>query len=159
MSKSIASKAIILYSIIFTLISIGGPMELFSQEPLGIVSELQQFHPDKGTIRINQDEKITQLLNRYYIHNAAHPGMQGYRIRIYFDTGQHSREQSELVMTNFLQRYSGIAIYRTFDSPYYKISVGDFRTRDEAQHVLSQLIRKYPKAFIIPEWINFPRID
>jgi len=157
LSKAFTHLRII--TLVLLLFATGNLTEAYSQVPLGIINELQQFHPDKGSISISHDDKISQLLNSYYVQNASRPGMQGFRIRIYFDTGQRSREQSELVMNEFMEHYPGISIYRTFDSPYYKVSVGDFRTRDEAQHVLKQLNRKYPKAFIIPEWINFPRID
>ncbi|MDX9770740.1 MAG: SPOR domain-containing protein [Tenuifilaceae bacterium] len=159
MRVSIALKKIRIIVLSLTLLALGSSTKAYAQVPLGIINELQQFHPDKGSISISHDDKISQLLNSFYVQNASRPGMQGFRIRIYFDTGQRSREQSELVMNEFMEHYPGISIYRTFDSPYYKVSVGDYRTRDEAQHVLKQLGRKYPKAFIIPEWINFPRID
>lgn len=151
--KSIVRVLVLLTSVIlYSCISYG-------QQSYGIINQLQESSPDKGNITINHDSKIADLLNKYYLQNAATPGMRGFRIRIYFDLGQQSRQQSELVMNEFMESYEGMAIYRTFDSPYYKVSVGDFRTRDEAFKVLKQLARKYPKAFIVPEWINFPRLD
>lgn len=159
MGMSVASKYLKVFTIAMLLLAMSSPMELYSQIPVGIINKLQESDPEKGNITIEQDEKIAELLNNYFVRNASRPGMQGFRIRIYFDTGQRSREQSEEVMNKFMEHYPGITIYRTFDSPYYKVSIGDYRTRDEAQFVLKQLIRKYPKAFIIPEWINFPRID
>ncbi len=131
----------------------------YSQDGSGIIGQLQQFNPEKGSISIKQDPKVEQLLNTYYIQNASKPGMQGFRIRIFFDPGQTSRTRSLEVMNEFMESFPGMPIYRTFDSPYYKVSVGDFRTRDEAIRMLNKLNRKYPKAFIVPEWINFPRID
>lgn len=131
----------------------------YAQQSFGIINQLQQSNPDKGNVTISQDPKISDLLNRYYLQNSSTPGMRGFRIRIYFDLGQQARHQSEQVMNEFMENYSGMSIYRTFDSPYYKVSVGDFRTRDEAFKVLKKLAKKYPKAFIVPEWINFPRLD
>jgi len=130
-----------------------------AQQTLGIVGRLQQVDPAMGSISINQDPKIAQLLNTYYLQNASKPGMQGFRIRIFFDLGQQSRTNSLDMMNEFMENFPGISVYRTFDSPYYKVSVGDFRSQDEALKYLKKLSRKYPKAFIISEWINFPRID
>lgn len=130
-----------------------------AQKPVGLIEELEQFHPERGSITINQDSDIANLLNAYYVQNASRPGMQGFRIRIYFDLGQHSRAESLEVMDTFMEECPGITVYRTFQSPYYKVSVGDFRTRDEALKQLKHLSRKYPKAFIISEWINFPPLD
>jgi len=131
----------------------------YGQQSFGIINEIEKSNPEKGNITITHDATINDLLNRYYLQNASTPGMQGFRIRIYFDLGQQSRQQSEEVMNEFMEIYPGMAIYRTFDSPYYKVSVGDFRTRDEAFKRLKQLAKDYPKAFIVPERINFPRLD
>jgi hypothetical protein len=82
--------------------------------------------------------------------------MNGYRIRIYFDLGQKARQKSEEVMKTFMEKYPGIKVYQTYNTPYWKISVGDFRTHDSALKLYNSLLREYPKAFIVPEWINFP---
>lgn len=150
--KALRYAAVLLLWASFTL-------NAHAQKPVGLIQELEQFHPERGSITISQDPEIANLLNTYYVQNASRPGMQGFRIRIYFDLGQHSRAESLEVMDTFMEEYPGITVYRTFQSPYYKVSVGDFRTRDEALKQLKHLSRKYPKAFIISEWINFPPLD
>lgn len=152
-------KRVLVVGFVILLILLGCAMEAHAQEAVGIIKQLQQFHPEKGNITVNQDEKIKQLLNTYYIQNAVKPGMQGFRIRIFIDLDQVSRAKSQEVMNEFMENFPGISTYRTFDSPYYKVSIGDFRTRDEAIRMQKKLNRKYPKAFIIPEWINFPQND
>jgi hypothetical protein len=145
--------------LILTLLLGVGSLTSLSQEQYGIIQKLEANHPDMGRISINQDIRIANLLNEYYIQNATKPGMQGFRIRIFFDLGQQSRTSSQETMDDFMENYPGTAVYRTFDSPYYKVSVGDFRTRDEALKFLKTIERKYPKAFIVTEWINFPSLD
>ncbi len=145
--------------VIIVLIGFLLPSSSYAQQSNGIIGKLQEVNPSMGNVSINQDPRITQLLNAYYIQNASKPGMQGFRVRVFFDLGQQSRTNSLDVMNEFMENFPGIAVYRTFDSPYYKVSVGDYRTRDEAVKQLKMLNRKYPRAFIISEWINFPRID
>lgn len=137
------------------MISVG----CFAQNSAGIIDHIQQDVPGTGKVSIRQSDGISKLLNAYYIQNASKPGMQGFRIRLYFDLGQQSRTVSEDVMNQFMENYPGVSVYRSFDSPYYKVSVGDFRTRDEALKFLKTIERKYPKAFIVPEWINFPQLN
>jgi len=131
----------------------------FSQSNLGILNHIQKVNPQQGSITVSQSEGISKMISAYYIQNASRPGMNGFRIRIFFDLGQQSRSASEEVVKVFMEKFPGIAVYRNFDSPYYKVSVGDFRTRDEALKLLNSLENDYPKAFIVPEWINFPRLD
>lgn len=132
---------------------------VIAQDQIGIFGQLHEQKPNQGKVNIEQSEGISKLLNAYYIQNASRPGMQGFRIRLFFDLGQNSRTASEEVMNEFMLNYPGITVYRSFDSPYYKVSVGDYRTRDEALKFFKTIEKKYPKAFIVPEWINFPRLD
>ena len=62
-------------------------------------------------------------------------------------------------LQDFMEKYPDIRVYQSYDNPYWKISVGDFRTRESAQKLYHQLLVDYPKAFIIPQWINFPPLE
>ena len=120
---------------------------------------IQKSNPNHGKVTINQDPQIERVFNLDILQSARQPGIHGFRIRIYFDLGQKSRKQSEEVAVGFMTNYPGIAVYRSYVSPYYKVSVGDFRTRDNALKLYHQLLKDYPKAFIVPEWINFPPLE
>jgi hypothetical protein len=128
---------------------------LLSQE----VSGNYENSAPQGQLRIHQPEVVTRMLDTYLLQNAARPGMQGFRVRIFYDLGQQSRTNSVEIQNQFLESHSGMPIYRTFDSPYYKVSVGDFRTRDEALKFLKSITKQYPKAFVVSEWINFPPLN
>ena len=57
------------------------------------------------------------------------------------------------------EQFSDIQVkfYLDFDSPYYKVRVGDFRSREEADNVREMVRSKgYPKAWIVKTkvWSN-----
>jgi hypothetical protein len=124
-----------------------------------ILVHVRQTKANQGKVTIIQDPQIERVFNLDILQNARQPGMYGYRIRIYFDLGQKSREQSENSANEFMANYPGVSVYRSYISPYYKVSVGDFRTRDNALKFYQLLLKDYPKAFIVPEWINFPPLE
>lgn len=124
-----------------------------------ILVQVRQNKPNQGKVTINQNPQIEHVFNLDILQGARQPGMHGYRIRIYFDLGQKSRKQSEDIVGEFMQNYPGISVYRSYISPYYKVSVGDFRTRDNALKLYYQLLKEYPKSFIVPEWVNFPPLE
>lgn len=80
----------------------------------------------------------------------------GYRIRIYFDNSQNAREESSSVMYRFKLKYPDISAYRTFDSPNFKVTVGDFRTRSEALAALKVIQNDFKSAFIVREKFKYP---
>ena len=80
-------------------------------------------------------------------------------MRIFFDNGQNSRGESEAVLKRFEAVYHGIPAYRTYANPYFKVTVGDFRTRSEAMALLVKLRNEFPRALMVKEKINWPAAD
>ena len=105
---------------------------------------------------VNQSPAMRSALERYISANAS-KRYTGYRIRVYFDNDQSARARSEAIARSISNAYPGMGVYRTFESPNYKVSVGDFRTKDEALKVYHALKANYPTALLTKETINYPR--
>jgi hypothetical protein len=107
-------------------------------------------------VKVNQSQAMRSAFDSYVSNNASKK-LTGYRIRVYFDNGQNARARSEAIARSVSNTYPGIGVYRTFESPNYKVSVGDFRTKDEALKVFHSLKAAYPTALLLKETINYPR--
>jgi hypothetical protein len=110
-------------------------------------------------IRFEQDSAIHNLVLRHIAGNRQNPKISGFRIRIYSDLGTHAREESENVKAEFYEKFPEIPVYREYDDPYYKVYVGDFRSKIEAIKSLKKIRREFPSAFVIPDKINFPELN
>lgn len=51
----------------------------------------------------------------------------------------------------------GLPVYNVYSQPYYRIRVGDFLSREEAQALHRILIRHFTDAFIVPDTIIITR--
>ena len=107
-------------------------------------------------VKVNQSQSMRSAFDSYVSNNASKK-LTGYRIRVYFDNGQNARNKSEAIARSVSAAYPGIGVYRTFESPNYKVSVGDFRTKDEALKVFHSLKSTYPTALLLKDTINYPR--
>ena len=85
--------------------------------------------------------------------------LSGYRIRIFFDNKQTARVESEETLERFESMFHDVVAYRTYANPYFKVTVGDFRTRSEAMKHLEKIRREFPSAFVVKENIEFPVVD
>ena len=74
-----------------------------------------------------------------------------YRIRIYFDNSQNARTVSTQVADTFKVYYPNIPVYRSYSNPYFKVTVGDFRTKSDAMRFLEAIRPKYPTVFLVKE--------
>ena len=111
----------------------------------------------RGTATINQPYDLRNALSRHIVANSSRK-MQGYRVRIFFDSDRTARSKSEAIAAEFQERYPGVRAYRSHVSPYFKVTVGDFRTRADAQRFASRLTNSgaYRYVFVVKEQINFP---
>jgi hypothetical protein len=107
-------------------------------------------------VTVNQSRAMRTAFDNYVSNNAAKK-MTGYRIRVYFDNGQNARNRSEAIARSLSGTYPGLGVYRTYESPNFKVTVGDFRTKDEALKIYHSLKSSYPTAIILKETINYPR--
>lgn len=107
-------------------------------------------------VKVNQSPAMRSAFESYVSNNAAKK-MSGFRIRVFYDNGQSARGRSEAISRTISINYPGIGVYRTFESPNYKVCVGDFRTKDEALKVFHSLKASYPTAIILKDTINYPR--
>jgi hypothetical protein len=114
-----------------------------------------------GKLNIYQDPGIDSLISRYILYNNRLNGMEGFRIQIYNSSNKNAREESGKARAEFMNTFPDIIAYPpTFERPsYYKIRVGDYRTRIEGTKYLLMVRKVFPDAILVPDIINFPDLN
>lgn len=118
-----------------------------------------------GTINIVQDSRVDELLekhkqmNELLMSNPDHSGIDGYRVQIFFESGNKSSEAAREIMEEFEENYPDVEAYLTWKAPNFRVRVGDFRTRMEAEGFLQHILKDYPNAWVIKDKINFPSLN
>ncbi|MBR5397728.1 MAG: SPOR domain-containing protein [Bacteroidales bacterium] len=105
---------------------------------------------NKATVTVRQSPEIKEAFNRQVAANAS-KRVVVYRIRIYNDNKQNARSASESAMNRFKSMYPGVAAYRSYVNPFFKVTVGNFHSRPEADRMLQQLRGSFPTAFVVKE--------
>ena len=113
---------------------------------------------DKGSVSVHQSKVVEESMRTHVVANKVRV-LNGYRIRIFFDNSQNARQNSGGAYGTFLKIFKGIPAYRSYVNPYFKVSVGDFRTKAEAMEKLIHIKKVFPAAFIVKEKIKFPEVD
>jgi hypothetical protein len=107
---------------------------------------------------VKQDESIDKLIDEYRQSNRS-KGMQGFRVQIFTASGNRSKLLTDREQAIFDSSYPGVRSYITYDEPYFKLRVGDFRTRLDAERFLKQISSKYIYAIVVTDRINWPRLN
>ncbi len=133
-------------------------LSLTAQRGLGVEELINEGRPRYMAERllIIQDAAIDTLVNRHILLNASREGVDGWRIQIYRGGHRTANEESNKVRTRFMEEFPDLPTYRTFDRPnWFKVKVGDFRTREEAARVFFKISARYPEAYLIRDVIAF----
>jgi len=113
----------------------------------------------KGSMEVNTGSDVRRLLDAYTQLTLEHPGMNGYRIQIFFDSGNTSKQAAMSAKKSFETRFPEIEAYISFEEPNYKVRVGNFRTKLDAEGCLKKVASLYPSAFVVPDFIEFPKTE
>ncbi len=108
----------------------------------------------EGKITEKINPKVEQLLQQKKELDQANPIIPGFRVQLYF--GSNRAEATEL-KTKFQGLYPEIESYLLYQQPYFKLRVGDFRTRLEAQQLQKLIQKDFPSVFIVNDDIAFPK--
>lgn len=101
---------------------------------------------DGNNVEVTEDT-LTEEAVRVAEGAIAPAKISGYRVVIYFDNGQGANDKASSVLSTFRARYPHINAYLVYESPYFKVSVGDCLTMEEALILMNTFIGDYPKAF------------
>jgi hypothetical protein len=118
-----------------------------------------------GRVTVFQDPLVDTVLQQYEIlrlkimENPDNKAIPGYRIQIFFDSGINSSDRARHARDEFLALYPEVPAYVSWKAPNYRVRVGDFRNRLEAEKVLQSILIGYPNAWVIKDEINFPAIN
>ena len=117
---------------------------------------LCSFSQNEGYVILEQDQRIEQLIKRQKDIHAADNTIDGFRIQIFMESGNDAVDLANAAMEEFTEKHPDIPIYLIFGQPYYRLRVGDFRTRLEAEKAFQTLSQDYKKAFITSDRIQLP---
>lgn len=116
------------------------------------------FNVLPDNVNVRQSQQIANSMKSHVASNGART-ISGYRVRIFFDNKQNARTESEAVLKRFNGLYPDVMAYRIYANPYFKVTVGDFRTKSEAMALLARIKGAFPSAFVVKENIEFPVVD
>jgi hypothetical protein len=120
-----------------------------------------------GQLIISQDPSIDTLISRYilaneniYKDNNGQYGMDGFRIQIFSSSNRNAREESNKARAAFMSKFPDLTSYQLYAEPgYFKVRVGDFRTKTEATKLFLLVSKEFPDAYLVPDIINFPDLN
>lgn len=71
----------------------------------------------------------------------------GYRVQVFDDNNVRTAKSEAYSRKSKIEtRFPDMAVYVTFSSPYWRVKVGDFRTRGEAEAAMAEFRQAFPES-------------
>lgn len=101
-----------------------------------------QLSAQEGRVSIQQDSRIDELVKLYAEANSK---AEFYQIQVGFGSYQKAQNLKAQVDIDFPGWYSKIE----FESPTYRVRLGKFKTKLEAERKYLEVRKKYPDAMLL----------
>lgn len=111
-----------------------------------------------STLSIQRDARLDSLVMRHIRVNKQKDGLDGYRVQLFSGSGTTAREEANELRAEFMGNHPDVPAYLLYQTPNFKVRVGDFRTELEAIHLQRELAYQYPGGFVVRDEIKFPRL-
>ena len=108
-------------------------------------------------VSVNKDPRLNTLVQKNRevneeVYLKTLRNMQGFRLQV---INTNDRNSALSVKTRMLSDFPGEKTYFIYHSPYFKIQMGNFRTREDAEELMQQVKKIYPSGvFIVPAKIE-----
>ena len=150
------------------LLAAASAMAQSAIRPNTIFDKLAKEELGKGTVSIHQSDDIRAMVGAHkYGENVEQNGndiflkIQGFRTQVFSGNNQRkSKEEAFRKEKEIKELFPDVPTYVTYNAPFWKLRVGDFRSHEEAFQMMRQLMGAFPgfakEMYIVKEEVKIP---
>jgi hypothetical protein len=120
-------------------------------------AQAQDIKTDTATVVVHKDPRLDVLVKRQAAVNAAYKKAttrsgKGYRLLV---VNTNNRDEAIAAKTKIYTYFPELKAYLIYQTPYFKLKAGNFKTREEAEKYRRNFNAIFPKGvFIINDTIE-----
>jgi hypothetical protein len=127
------------------------PLLLICFVLFAILSQAQTQVSDTSSVIVHKDPRTDLLLKKQgeayaAIRKANARTAKGFRLLV---ANTNKRDEAIAAKTKVYTNFPELKAYLTYQSPYFKLKVGNFKTREEAKQYQQYLSAFFPKGVFI----------
>lgn len=111
-----------------------------------------------GNVTITQPNWLRNLVGKTTFHTARSSVHMGYRIQVYTSNMRGAKQEAYRLASRVRGAAPELSTYVSYSAPFWRLSVGDYSSRQEAQQQLNALRAAHPQlmreAYIVREKVR-----
>jgi len=140
-------RKINLLLIISTLTTIINAQQRIELAQTGLFSS--SYSNSNTQVYINANTNLMKVIKNHKTHNKERVEIRGWRIMVYMGSGKNARNQANSVKLRIRNRHANVEPHLVHHSPYFKVLVGDYRTRIDAESFRKKLKGEYSNCYVV----------
>lgn len=119
----------------------------------------------QGKVTINQPENLKSRLKQKKMSENENVSSEestkvvGYRVQVFSDNNQRTaKSQAQSRERNILAQFPDLKVYLIYKSPSWRVRVGDYKSRGEAEQVMQEIKEAFPsyagEVMVVVDRIN-----
>ena len=109
--------------------------------------------------KVYQDSAITLLLeDKSYNRKRGEYQVSGFRVQVYSSNEPQVAKNEALELSELLSSQLHVGVYVNSEPPFWKVRLGDFLTREEANEYKLQVVKLFPElqgsTYIVPDLVT-----
>ncbi len=113
-----------------------------------------RYRPTKSEEPLYINKRLEAVLDTMAVQNRAIRYISGFRIQLYVG---NVRQEADNAKSYVYQLFPELNPYVSYSQPSYRVKVGDFMYRADAEEYLDQMRQQYPSAVILPERVEIKK--
>lgn len=115
---------------------------------------IQSSKPAISDAPLHVNKKLDAILDTIAMRNKSVKFTNGFRIQIYVGNDRKAADDAKIYT---YQKYPEIFPYLSYQQPIYKVKIGDFLNRMDAERYYSDIKDSYPSAMILPDKVEIKK--
>lgn len=111
-----------------------------------------------GSLVIHFDRGVESAIQGY-IAQVTEEKPKGFRVQLCSESGNNAKTIANGIKSQFLSKYRDVPAYLIWESPNFKVRVGDFKTRLDATLFWKQIQDQFPQSYVVMDQINLFRAE
>ena len=105
---------------------------------------------------IHQNSLVREIMiNKYLGIQRGVQEVDGYRVQVFSSNQQHSAKNQALLLQQDLSSQLETPVYAISEPPFWKVRIGNFLTREEANNYRMTIVEQYPElqgsTYVVPD--------
>ncbi|MEA4935720.1 MAG: SPOR domain-containing protein [Paludibacter sp.] len=107
-----------------------------------VISEKEK--PGGAGVTFHQDKRIEKAVTATVSNTGAL--MPGFRVQVFSSNTQRTaRQEAFNHESNLKEAFPEMKIYVSYNSPFWKVRIGDFTTQEDARKFTEELLQRFPE--------------